>query len=149
MIEAMVVPWGSLSKASTAAETPFALVLTANRVDRATGACANRPSLLTGMVFDEAGERLTPTHAVKKGMRYRYYISTSLITGAKRNRSSGRRIPAGNLEGLVIKRLRTFLSDPGAILDAIASDSHAGSEQGQLIERGRQIRRGTRRPGAK
>jgi site-specific DNA recombinase len=42
-------------------------VLAANRVDRATGARTNRPSLLTGMVFDEAGERLTPTHAVKNG----------------------------------------------------------------------------------
>jgi hypothetical protein len=49
------------------------------------------PSLLTGMVFDETGERLTPTYAVKKGTRYRYYVSTSLITGAGRNRSSGRR----------------------------------------------------------
>jgi site-specific DNA recombinase len=89
-------------------------VLAANRVERTTGARADRPSLLTGMVFDEAGERLTPTHAVKKGTRYRYYVSTSLITGARRNRSSGRRIPAGNLEGLVIARLRTLLADPGA-----------------------------------
>ena len=113
--------------------------LAANRVDRATGVRANHPSLLTGMVFDEAGERLTPTHAVKKGTRYRYYVSTSLITGAKRIRSSGRRIPAGNLEGLVINRLRSFFADPGAILDAIDSDSHSGSEQSQLIERGRQI----------
>ena len=77
------------------------------------------------LVFDEAGERLTPTHAVKKGTRYRYYVSTSLITGAKRNRSNGRRIPAGNLEGLVINRLRSFFADPGAILDAIDSDSQA------------------------
>ncbi len=114
-------------------------VLAANRVDRATGVRANRPSLLTGMVFDEAGERLTPTHAVKKGTRYRYYVSTSLITGAKRNRACGRRIPAGNLEGLVIARLRSFFADSGAILDAIASDSHAGSVQSRLIERGRQI----------
>jgi site-specific DNA recombinase len=114
-------------------------VLAANRVERTTGARANHSSLLTGMVFDEAGERLTPTHAVKKGRRYRYYVSTSLITGTKRNRSGGRRIPAGNLEGLVINKLRTFLADPGAILDAVASDSLAGSEQGQLIERGRQI----------
>src|ERR1700730_7235467 len=92
-------------------------VLAANRVDRATGARASHPSLLSGMVFDETGERLTP-NAVKKGTRYRYYVSTSLITGAGRTRSSGRRIPAGNLEGLVISRLRTFLADPGAILDA-------------------------------
>ena len=64
-------------------------VLAGNRVERATGARASHPSLLTGMVFDESGERLTPTYAVKKGTRYRYYVSTSLITGAGRNRSSG------------------------------------------------------------
>jgi site-specific DNA recombinase len=112
-------------------------VLAANRVERATGARGRHPSLLTGMVFDETGERLTPTYAVKKGTRYRYYVSTSLITGAGRTRSSGRRIPAGNLEGLVINRLRTFLADPGAILDAIDNESPSGS--GQLIERGRQV----------
>src|SRR4030081_554229 len=67
-------------------------VLAANRVERATGARAT--SLLTGMVFDETGERLTPTYAVKKGTRYRYYVSTSLLTRAGRTRSSGRRIPA-------------------------------------------------------
>jgi site-specific DNA recombinase len=55
-----------------------------------------------------------------------------------RNRSSGRRIPAGNLEGLVINRLRTFLADPGAILDAVDNDSHSGPGS-QLIERGRQV----------
>jgi site-specific DNA recombinase len=114
-------------------------VLAANRVERANGARGRHPSLLIGMVFDKTGERLTPTHAVKKGARYRYYVSTSLITGAGRNRSSGRRIPAGNLEGLVISRLRTFLADPGAILDAVDNDSHGGPGRSQLIERGRQI----------
>jgi site-specific DNA recombinase len=57
----------------------------------------------------------------------------------KRNRSNGRRIPAGNLEGLVITRLRSFFADPGAILDTIDSDSHSGSEQSRRIERRRQI----------
>ena len=101
-------------------------VLAANRVERTTGARASHPSLLTGMVFDETGERLTPTHAVKKGTRYRYYVSTSLVTGAGKNPSSGRRIPAGNLEGLVISRLRTFLADPGAILDAVDNEFAQG-----------------------
>jgi hypothetical protein len=91
------------------------------------------------MIFDERGGRLTPTHAVKKETRYRYYVSTSLVTGTGKNRSDGRRIPAGNLEGLVINRLRTFLADPGAILNAVDSESHSGSEQAQLFERGRQI----------
>jgi site-specific DNA recombinase len=115
-------------------------MLAANRVERASGARAKHPSLLTGMVFDETGERVTPTYAVKKGTRYRYYVSTSLITGAERTRSSGRRrIPAGNLEGLVINRLRTFLADPGAMLDATDSELQSASGQTQLIERGRQV----------
>jgi site-specific DNA recombinase len=114
-------------------------VLVKNRIERATGVGAKHPSLLAGIVFDETGERLTPTYAVVKGMRYRYYVSTALITGAGRNRSSGRRIPAGNLEGLVINRLRAFLADPAAVLDAVDDESHRGSGQSQLIERGRQV----------
>ena len=51
-------------------------ILAENRVDRAIGADAKQPSLLAGLIFDESGERLTPTHAVKKGTRYRYYVST-------------------------------------------------------------------------
>ena len=112
--------------------------LAKNRVERATGLRAKYPSVLAGMVFDAAGERLTPTYAVKKGTRYRYYVSTPLITGAGRNRSAGRRIPAGNLEGLVINRLRTFLADPAAILDAVGNDSH-GAGQSRPVEHGRQI----------
>ena len=114
-------------------------ILAENRVNREVGAHAKHPSLLAGMVFDENGERLTPTHAVKKGTRYRYYVSRSLIIGTAKDRSKGRWIPAGNLESLVITRLRTFLSDQGAILDAI-SDEHAdGAGQNRLIGRGRQI----------
>ncbi len=56
-------------------------ILAANRVDRDTGLGAHEPSLLAGLVFDAQGERLTPTHAVKKGTRYRYYVSRSLISG--------------------------------------------------------------------
>jgi site-specific DNA recombinase len=114
-------------------------VLAKNRVERATGVRAKHPSLLAGMLFDETGERLTPTYAVKKGTRYRYYVSTSLTTRAGRNRSDGRRIPAGDLEGLVINRLRTFFADPAAILDAVDQESHAASGQSQLIKRGRQV----------
>jgi site-specific DNA recombinase len=112
--------------------------LAKNRVERATGLRAKHPSLLAGIVFDATGERLTPTYAVKKGTRYRYYISTSLITGAGRNRSAGRRMPAGNLEGLVINRLRTFLADPTAIVDAVGNESH-GAGPSQPIEGGRQL----------
>ena len=73
-------------------------VLAENRVDRETGSYAKQPSLLAGLAFDETGERLTPSHAVKKGTRYRYYVSRSLIVGTAKDHAKGRRIPAGNLE---------------------------------------------------
>ena len=114
-------------------------ILAENRVNRATGSDAKQPSLLAGLAFDETGERLTPTHAVKKGTRYRYYVSTSLITGAAKDRSKGRRIPAANLESLVITRLRNFLADEGAVLDAIRDEYADGAGLTRLIRRGRQI----------
>jgi len=114
-------------------------VLAENRVDRDTGSDAKYPSLLAGLVFDESGERLTPTHAVKKGTRYRYYVSRSLITGTAKDHSQGRRIPAGNLESLVIGRLRALLTDEGAVLSAIRDAEQNGVEQRRLIARGRQI----------
>ena len=114
-------------------------VLAENRIDRATGADAKYPSLLAGLAFDESGERLTPTHAVKKGTRYRYYVSRSLIIGAAKDHCKGRRIPAGNLEDLVIDRLRALLADEGAMLSAISDAEENGAEQNRLITRGRQI----------
>jgi DNA invertase Pin-like site-specific DNA recombinase len=114
-------------------------VLAENRVDRTTGADAKHPSLLAGLVFDYSGERLTPTHAVKKGTRYRYYVSRSLITGTAKDYSQGKRIPAGNLENLVIGRLLAFLADEGAMLSAISDAEDNGAEQKRLIARGRQI----------
>jgi site-specific DNA recombinase len=114
-------------------------ILAENRVNRATGSGAKQPSLLGGLAFDENGERLTPSHAVKKGTRYRYYVSTSLITGAAKDQSKGRRIPAANLETLVITRLRTFLADQGAILDAVRDEHPDGAGQNRLMKRGRQI----------
>ena len=114
-------------------------VLAENRVARATGANTKQPSLLTGVLFDEAGERLTPTWSVKKGTRYRYYVSTSLVTGDGRTRSTRRRIPAGNLESVVIDRLRAFLSSRGELLDAINDEVDDDVGRKPLIERARQL----------
>ena len=86
-------------------------ILAENRVARATGARTKQPSLLTGILFDEAGGRLTPTYCVKKGTRYRYYVSTRLVTGAPKGSPSRYRIPAGDLEAVVIERVRAFLTN--------------------------------------
>jgi DNA invertase Pin-like site-specific DNA recombinase len=114
-------------------------VLADNRVQRATGVNAKAPSLLTSLLFDEAGERLTPTWSVKKGTRYRYYVSTSLVKGGSKAHSTRRRIPAGNLESIVMDRLRRFFSSRGELLDAIEGSSVGRTGQCHWIQRGRQI----------
>jgi len=47
----------------------------ASSVERNEGGKTRQPSLLAGMLFDGHGNRMTPSHAVKKGTRYRYYVS--------------------------------------------------------------------------
>src|SRR5215831_15148259 len=47
--------------------------LTGSTAQRNSGTRTRQPSLLTGMMFDCRGNSMTPTHAVKKGTRYRYY----------------------------------------------------------------------------
>jgi site-specific DNA recombinase len=60
-----------------------------------------------GILFDASGERLTPTHALKAGRRYRYYVSRALVTGTRASAGDGVRCPAGELEALVTARLRS------------------------------------------
>jgi site-specific DNA recombinase len=117
-------------------------VLRENRVARANGPNAKQPSLLTGMIFDETGDRLTPTWSVKKGTRYRYYVSTSLVTGEGPTRSSRRRIPAGNLERVVVDRLRSFFANKGEVLDAISGDADEHVGHGPLIDGAKRIASG-------
>jgi len=80
--------------------------LAANTADRNSGTRTRQPSLLAGTLFYGDGNRMTPTHAVKNGVRYRYYVSRPLITNDQTEPSAGRRIPAGEIEQLVTSQLR-------------------------------------------
>jgi len=61
---------------------------------------------------------MTPSHAVKQGTRYRYYVSRPLITKDQSESSTGMRIPAAEIEQLVPSRVRRWLLDPGSIYSA-------------------------------
>ena len=67
-------------------------------------------SLLGGLLFDETGDRLTPSYAIKDGKRYRYYISQRLMQARKRD-ASGWRLPAEELEARIIAVIRDLLAD--------------------------------------
>jgi hypothetical protein len=54
--------------------------LAGNTAERNSGTRTHQTSLLAGMLFDAAGNRMTPSYAVKNGTRYRYYVSHPLIS---------------------------------------------------------------------
>jgi len=66
-------------------------------------------------VFDEAGHRLTPSHATKAGRRYRYYVSRPLVTETAKQHPGAWRIPATQLEHLIATEAAAMLAEPGAI----------------------------------
>jgi site-specific DNA recombinase len=92
--------------------------LAGNSGGRNAGTGTRQLSLLAGMLFDADGNRMTPSYAVKKGTRYRYYVSRQLITQDRRESSTALRIPAGEIEHLVTSRVRQWLLDPGNIYQA-------------------------------
>jgi DNA invertase Pin-like site-specific DNA recombinase len=94
--------------------------LAGNRQARALGETAEAPSLLAGLIVDGHGQRMTPTHAVKKGRRYRYYVSTQLISGTRSDHAKGWRIPAGDIEGLILDRLRAFFASDRDLCEALS-----------------------------
>jgi site-specific DNA recombinase len=108
-------------------------ILTENRVERASGKSGNESSLLTGILFDAHGGRMSPTHANKKGTRYRYYISRSLLDGSAKAKAEGQRIPAVALESLVVRRVRDWLADPVAVLQAVQHVASDALAQKRLI----------------
>jgi hypothetical protein len=103
-----------------------------HRVERREGGTPVEPSVLTGLLFDADAEPMTPTHAVKKGTRYRYYVSRRLITGKAAESLRGQRLPAANLETLIIDRLRALLADPVEVLNAISRDNRDAPTQKRL-----------------
>jgi hypothetical protein len=111
--------------------------LAANTAERNSGTHMQQPSLLAGMLFDGDGNRMTPTHATKKGTRYRYYLSRPLITNDQTDGSAGLRIPAGEIEQAVTSHLRRWLVDPGRVYQAIRLADP--SAQRRLIARAEEI----------
>jgi site-specific DNA recombinase len=67
-------------------------------------------ALLSGILYDETGDRVTPSFANKAGVRYRYYVSMRLLHEGKKD-SSGWRLPAKPLEEVVLKELGLLLAD--------------------------------------
>ncbi|MBA3670230.1 MAG: recombinase family protein, partial [Sphingomonas sp.] len=91
----------------------------ANSVTRRVGHIGTEKSgaLLVGRLFDERGRRMSPSHTNKGGKRYGYYVSRR--EGPDDAEHPVIRVPAGELESLVVARLQAFLLDRRAVLDIL------------------------------
>jgi DNA invertase Pin-like site-specific DNA recombinase len=93
-------------------------------------------ALLLGRIFDDHGHRMTPSHARKRGIKYRYYISSALLHGQAKLAGTVSRIPATEIEALVVRSVREHLKQPAEIEDAMLINTHivrVEVQSGQLI----------------
>jgi site-specific DNA recombinase len=72
------------------------------------------PALLTGRLFDDRGNRMSPTHANKGGVRYRYYVSQAVLQRKPPPPGLISRVSAAEIEALVLAALRNHLNASGA-----------------------------------
>lgn len=105
--------------------------------------------VLVGLVFDEYGQRLSPSHSTKRikrggARRYTYYVSSSLVRGQSKQRilqAEGKqdmRLSATELDTLVMRMLRDHLDDH-QWLASISNDDLPVDQTRRVIKRGAEV----------
>ena len=107
-------------------------------LERSTGSGARnsgtRSCVLMGKLFDESGEGLTPSHAVKGDRRYRYYVSRSLMKGPAARVDGGWRLPAAEIERSVAAAAQSILDDQQTVISAIEEAALGSSRIAPLLK---------------
>ncbi len=81
-------------------------LLTENRQGRQRVTGSSEPCVLSGLLFDDRGNVMSPSHARKaNGRRYRYYVSQAVLQGRQEGAGSIRRISAEAIETLIERTL--------------------------------------------
>lgn len=115
--------------------------LASNTAIRRSGKSSKDPSLLAGLLHDGEGNRMTPSHAIKNGKRYRYYISNHLIAGTNKIRETksgdGLRVAAQEIEGHVITAIAMFLADAQKVVAELCPDDAAPSVATTALQQAR------------
>ncbi|MGE0665789.1 MAG: recombinase family protein [Sphingomonadales bacterium] len=114
-----------------------------NAASRQSPKNAQASSALTGLVYDDTGDRMSPTHANKKGIRYRYYISNRLMRETA-SAADGWRLPARQLERAVYETLSRFMTDGIKVIDALGLQNASPDQQREVISGARLYAEGLR-----
>ncbi len=89
-------------------------LLEENRVARKASIVRESPGLLTGLIFDDCGNAMTPQRSRKKGdgAANVYYVSQALLQHRPDRAGSLPRVAAKAIEGLVVQKLKVFGISP-------------------------------------
>ena len=74
-----------------------------------TALAVPRPAL--GGIFDDRGNPMSPSHANKKGVRYRYYVSQAILQNQKSKVGSVSRVSGPDIEAIIVEALRQAIAD--------------------------------------
>jgi hypothetical protein len=81
-------------------------MLTENRQGTSRAATSSEPCLLSGYLFDDRGNVMSPSHSRKaNGRRYRYYVSQAVLQGRTESAGTVRRVSADAIESLIERAL--------------------------------------------
>lgn len=84
---------------------------------------STRSSLLIGLLCDSKGNQFTPSHTIKKGKRYDYYVS-KITAKSGTSEANGRvRLPAKEINRLVLAGLDTLLRSPQRLIELLQVDA--------------------------
>jgi site-specific DNA recombinase len=77
--------------------------------------------------------------SIKKGRRYRYYVSQLAVKNPGAFRSGLRRLPATEVENLVCGRLRSFLACDAEVFDRLRFESEGPPQAHRLAEAAKKL----------
>jgi site-specific DNA recombinase len=82
-------------------------------------------ALLMGKLYDDRGNRMSPSFSTKNGVRYRFYVSAALLRGRKAEVGSVGRVSAEEIEGAVLAALQPYQNQ----------DERKGADSRDMVER--------------
>ena len=100
------------------------------------GLRAKQPSILAGILHDDRGNAMSPSHAVKNGKRYRNYTSQALVKQQSKKAGSLSRIPAGEVENFVCLKIQELLLNEAGLCNHI---DHVPHETEHLIQQAKAL----------
>ncbi len=104
--------------------------LASNRHDRSEAKTTSEQAALTGLVYDDRGNRMSPAFARKaNGQRYHYYVSQPLLTGRRDQAGAVGRVPANDLDQLVEAQVTPLLKQATEASQPDNSPWHQGVQR--------------------